>query len=131
MYQIRYTYFVAISLTSSYAILCDRSIILRSLVTRIAKHITDATSLLRATNLPDTTDSLANRDCITATITNKKGDDFMEYNSTAELLDSDPKARSYFDTLPVDIQQYLLDKCTGAKNADELRAFGDDLRLCI
>ena len=55
----------------------------------------------------------------------------MEYNSTAELLDSDSKARSYFDTLPVDIQQYLLDKCTGAKNADELRAFGDGMRLDI
>ena len=55
----------------------------------------------------------------------------MEYNSIAELLDSDPKARSYFDTLPVDIQQHLLDKCTGAKNADELRAFGDGMRLDI
>ena len=55
----------------------------------------------------------------------------MEYNSTAELLDSDPKARSYFDSLPADIQQHLLDKYTGAKNTDELRAFGDDLRLDI
>ncbi len=51
----------------------------------------------------------------------------MEFNSTLELLESDPLSQEYFDTLPAAIQQTLLDKYTGAKNVDELRAFGDDL----
>lgn len=51
----------------------------------------------------------------------------MEFNSTNELLESDPKSRAYFDTLPASVQQQLLDKYTGAKNADELKVFGDDL----
>lgn len=51
----------------------------------------------------------------------------MEFNSTMDLLNSDPKAQSYFDTLPANIQQQLLDKYTGAKNVEELRVFGDDL----
>ena len=55
----------------------------------------------------------------------------MEFNSTMELLNSDPKAQSYFDGLPANVLQQLLDKYTGAKNLDELRAFGDDLQLHI
>ena len=55
----------------------------------------------------------------------------MEFNSTMELLNSDPKAQSYFDGLPANVQQQLLDKYTGAKNLEELRAFGDDLQLHI
>ena len=55
----------------------------------------------------------------------------MEFNTTMELLNSAPKAQSYFDGLPANVQQQLLDKYTGAKNLDELRAFGDDLQLHI
>ena len=55
----------------------------------------------------------------------------MEFNSTNELLESDPVSRAYFDTLPASVQQELLDKYTGAKNADELRVFGDDLMTHI
>ncbi len=55
----------------------------------------------------------------------------MEFNSTSELLESDPKSQAYFDTLPASVQQQLLDKYTGAKNVDELRAFGDDLMTHI
>lgn len=55
----------------------------------------------------------------------------MEFNSTIDLLNSDPKAQSYFDTLPANVQQQLLDKYTGAKNVDELRVFGDDLITSI
>lgn len=51
----------------------------------------------------------------------------MEFNSTSELLKSDPQAQAYFDTLPSSVQQQLLDKYTGAKCLDELRSFGDDL----
>lgn len=51
----------------------------------------------------------------------------MEFNSTMELLKSDPKAQSYFDALPANVQQQLLDKYTGAKTAEELQVFGDDL----
>ena len=55
----------------------------------------------------------------------------MEFNSTLELLQSDPKSKSYFDSLPQHIQQELLDRYTGAKNLDELRSFGDDLRTSM
>ena len=55
----------------------------------------------------------------------------MEFNSTAELLESDPKSRAYFDSLPATVQQQLLDKYTGAKNADELKVYGDDLMMHI
>lgn len=55
----------------------------------------------------------------------------MEFNSTSELLESDPKSQAYFDTLPANIQQQLLDKYTGAKNVDELKVFGDDLMTHI
>lgn len=55
----------------------------------------------------------------------------MEFNSTSELLHSDPQSQAYFDTLPANVQQQLLDKYTGAKNIDELRAFGDDLMMHI
>lgn len=51
----------------------------------------------------------------------------MEFNSTAELLKSDPKAQTYFNSLPANVQQQLLDKYTGAKSLEELRVFGDDL----
>ena len=51
----------------------------------------------------------------------------MEFNSTNELLESDPKSRAYFDTLPASVQQQLLNKYTGAKNVEELKVFGDDL----
>lgn len=55
----------------------------------------------------------------------------LEFNSTSELLNSDPKSQAYFDSLPANVQQQLLDKYTGAKNLDELRAFGDDLMTNI
>lgn len=55
----------------------------------------------------------------------------MEFNSTLELLNSDPKSKAYFDSLPANIQQQLLDKYTGAKNLEELRIFGDDLRTSM
>ena len=55
----------------------------------------------------------------------------MEFNSTMELLQSDPKAKSYFDGLPANVQQQLLDKYTGAKNFEELRVFGDDLQTIV
>ncbi len=55
----------------------------------------------------------------------------MEFNSTMELLKSDARAQSYFDGLPANVQQQLLDKYTGAKNLAELQAFGDDLRMDI
>lgn len=55
----------------------------------------------------------------------------MEFNSTVELLKSDPKSRAYFDSLPAGVQKQLLDRYTGAKSLDELRAFGDDLRTMI
>lgn len=55
----------------------------------------------------------------------------MEFNSTNELLASDPKSQAYFDSLPANIQKQLLDKYTGAKNFEELRAFGDDLMTSI
>ena len=55
----------------------------------------------------------------------------MEFNSTMELLKSDPKSPAYFDTLPANIQKQLLDKYTGAKTVDELRVFGDDLMTSI
>ena len=51
----------------------------------------------------------------------------MEFNSTLELIETDPKSKAYFDSLPAHIQQQLLDKYTGAKSLDELRVFGDDL----
>lgn len=52
----------------------------------------------------------------------------MEFNSTIELLESDPQSREYFNSLPANIQKQLLDRYTGAKNFEELRVFGDDLR---
>lgn len=55
----------------------------------------------------------------------------MEFNSTIELLHSDPESQAYFDTLPANVQQQLLDKYTGAKSLDELRVFGDDLMMNI
>ncbi len=55
----------------------------------------------------------------------------MEFNSTIELLESDPKSRAYFDSLPQRVQQELLDRYTGARNLDELRSFGDDLRTTL
>ena len=55
----------------------------------------------------------------------------MEFNSTLELLKSDPKSKAYFDSLPAAVPQQLLDKYTGAKNLDELRVFGDDLRTAL
>ncbi len=55
----------------------------------------------------------------------------MEFNSTLELLESDPESQAYFDTLPASVQQQLLDKYTGAKNVNELRVFGDDLMTHI
>lgn len=55
----------------------------------------------------------------------------MEFNSTAELLSSDPKSQAYFDSLPANVQQQLLDKYTGAKNLEELKVFGDDLMTDI
>ncbi len=55
----------------------------------------------------------------------------MEFNSTIELLNSDPRSRAYFDSLPAAVQQQLLDKYTGAKSLEELRVFGDDLRTSI
>lgn len=55
----------------------------------------------------------------------------MEFNSTSDLLNSDPKSQAYFDTLPANVQQQLLDKYTGAKNLKELQAFGDDLMTSI
>lgn len=61
----------------------------------------------------------------------RRGDFFMEFNSTLELLNSDPKSKAYFDSLPANVQQQLLDKYTGAKNLEELRVFGDDLRTSM
>lgn len=55
----------------------------------------------------------------------------MEFNSTMDLLNSDPKAQSYFDSLPANVQQQLPDKYTGARNEKELRVFGDDLMTSI
>ena len=55
----------------------------------------------------------------------------MEFNSTAELLNSDPQSQAYFDSLPANVQPQLLDKYTGASNLDELRVFGDDLLTSI
>lgn len=55
----------------------------------------------------------------------------MEFNSTLELLRSDPRSKAYFDSLPTHIQQVLLDRCTGARNLDELKSFGDDLRTTL
>ena len=55
----------------------------------------------------------------------------MEFNSTAELLNSDPQSQAYFDSLPANVQQQLLDKYTGASDLDELRIFGDDLLTSI
>lgn len=55
----------------------------------------------------------------------------MEYNSTQELIQSDPRSKAYFDTLPSHIQQELLDRFTGAESFDELRSFGDDLRTAV
>ncbi len=55
----------------------------------------------------------------------------MEFNSTLELIKTDPKSKAYFDSLPAPVQQQLLDKYTGAKSLDELRVFGDDLILTM
>lgn len=55
----------------------------------------------------------------------------MEFNSTLELLESDPRSRAYFDSLPAPIQKQLLDRYTGAKSYEELRVFGDDLRTTL
>ena len=55
----------------------------------------------------------------------------MEFNSTVELLQSDPRSKAYFDSLPAAVQKQLLDKYTGAKNLEELRVFGDDLRTTL
>lgn len=52
----------------------------------------------------------------------------LEFNSTLELLESDPNSRAYFNSLPANVQKQLLDKYTGAKNLEELRVFGDDLQ---
>lgn len=41
----------------------------------------------------------------------------MEFNSTLELIDSDPKSKAYFDSLPAPIQKQLLDRYTGAKKS--------------
>jgi hypothetical protein len=55
----------------------------------------------------------------------------MEFNSTLELINSDPKSKAYFDSLPADVQQQLLDRYTGARSLDELRVFGDDLMITM
>ncbi len=55
----------------------------------------------------------------------------MEFNSTMELLKSDPKSKAYFDSLPAPVQKQLLDRYTGATSLEELRAFGDDLRTTL
>lgn len=55
----------------------------------------------------------------------------MEFNSTLELIESDPKSKAYFDSLPANVQKTLLDKYTGARSLDELRTFGDDLRCMM
>lgn len=55
----------------------------------------------------------------------------MEFNSTSELLESDPRSQEYFNSLPANVQQQLLDKYTGAKSLEELRVFGDDLMTHI
>lgn len=55
----------------------------------------------------------------------------MEYNSTSELISSDPKSKEYFNSLPQNVQKELLDRYTGAKNLDELRSFADDIRVSI
>ncbi len=52
----------------------------------------------------------------------------MEFNSTLELLQSDPRSKAYFDSLPAAVQKQLLDKYTGTKNLEELRVLGNDLR---
>ena len=55
----------------------------------------------------------------------------MEFNSTNELLKSNAEAMQFFNSLNADTQQQLLDKYTGAKTAEELQVFGDDLITSI
>lgn len=55
----------------------------------------------------------------------------MEFNSTLELIESDPKSKAYFEALPAQVQKQLLDRYTGAKSLDELRTFGDDLMTTL
>ena len=51
----------------------------------------------------------------------------MQFHSTMQLLKADPKSKAYFDALPENIRQQLLDEYTGARCLDELRVYADDL----
>ena len=49
----------------------------------------------------------------------------MVFNSTNELLKSNSEAMQFFNSLNADTQRQLLDKYTGVKSVEELKAFAD------
>lgn len=52
----------------------------------------------------------------------------MRFSSIHDLLESDSKAREYFDTLPANLREGLMAHGSGINDLEELEHFADIIR---